>query len=184
MIGWVDASGELVRVSAPGEPVPECNGMDHVDVPDGFLTGALEWDQSTRSFITPDDVARTKGLLSAGASRIAEDVRNRFLTPGSGQAITYTRKEAEARAWKPGADPAEFPFLTAEASATNMTLAALAALVIAQADAWIAVGSAIEAHRRGLLVAIDAATTRAQLDAIDITAGWPGTQPQAQTEAP
>lgn len=174
MIGWVDANGELVRVSAPNEPVPECNGLTPVDVPEGFLTGALEWDRSTQTFVAPDYVQRTKDLLRAGASRIAEDVRNQFLTPGSGQAITYTRKEAEARAWSSGADPAGFPFLAAEAAATNTPLAELVAVVIAQADAWVAVGSAIEARRRGLLVAIDAATTRAQLDAIDITAGWPG----------
>lgn len=174
MIGWVDSDGQLVRVSAPGEPVPECNGLTHLDVPQGFLSGSLIWDPSTRSFIAPETIERTKEMLRAGASRNAEEARNRFLTPGSGQAITYTRKEAEARAWSADADPANFPFLAAEAAATNTPLAELVAIVIAQADAWVAVGSAIEARRRGLLVAIDGATTRAQLDAIDITAGWPG----------
>ncbi|MBI0475016.1 hypothetical protein D9601_06530 [Sphingomonas sp. MA1305] len=78
----------------------------------------------------------------------AEQLRQRFLTPGSGQAMTYQRKETEARAWQ--ADQAAVtPFLTAEAAARRMTLEALAAEVVAQADAWTSIGSAIEAARMG-----------------------------------
>ncbi len=177
MIGWVDASGELVRVSAPNEPVPECNGLEAVDVPAGFLAGAAEWDVAARAFRTVDRLADAKAARRASVCNRAEALRNQFLTPGSGQAITYTRKEAEARAWAAGDAPASAPFLAAEAAAVGMTIDALALVVIAQADAWVAIGSAIEARRRGLLVAIEAAATAEELEAVDIDAGWPTPAP-------
>ena len=103
----------------------------------------------------------------------AEAVRNQYLTPGSGQAITYARKEDEARAFDPGGDPSDTPFLWAEAVATGATLADTAALVLAQANAWVTIGAAIEGTRRGLVVAIEAAEDLATLEAIDTEAGWP-----------
>ena len=119
------------------------------------------------------DLAATRIRLRAVVCDRAEATRNLFLTPGSGQAITYTRKEVEARAWRPGADPASAPFLAAEAAATGETIDSLAATVVAQADAWVAVGSAIEARRRGLLTAIDQADTPETLAAIEINSGRP-----------
>jgi len=44
-------------------------------------------------------------------------------------------------------------------------VAALAAIVIAQADAWVRIGSAIEALRRAALVAIETAETLEQIEA-------------------
>ncbi|MBB3692996.1 hypothetical protein [Sphingomonas sp. BK580] len=88
-------------------------------------------------------------LKVAAAARIdeeAEQVRLRFLTPGAGQGMTYLRKEAEARAYLK--DPkAPTPFLAAEAAACDITVDALAAEVVAQADAWVPVGAAIEGLR-------------------------------------
>lgn len=131
--------------------------------------GPAEWDGAAWII----DLAPLKRAMTDGVNARAEALRNIYLTPGSGQAITYTRKEAEARAWSDGADPASFPFLTAEAAATGASIADVAALVIAQADAWVTVGAAIEGRRRGLVVAIDASADAAELQAIDITAGWP-----------
>lgn len=113
-----------------------------------------------------------RSMIDAVNSR-AEAVRNLFLTPGSGQAITYARKEDEARAWTTEAEPAAFPFLSAEATATGATLADTAALVLEQANAWVTIGAAIEGNRRGLVVSIEAAADLAELEAIDIGAGWP-----------
>ena len=44
--------------------------------------------------------------------------------------------------------------------------------VIASADAWESIGADIEANRRALNVAIEAAVTSEDLDAIDLQAGW------------
>jgi hypothetical protein len=143
-----------------------------IDVPEGWSWAgkAVDW----ASLTIVKDLTDLKTAARAAVCDKAEAVRNVYLTPGSGQAITYTRKEAEARAWVAGGDPATAPFLSAEAASTGMSIDELAAIVIGQADAWVATGSAIEARRRGLLVAIDAATTRAEIEAIDITTGWPG----------
>ncbi|NLS25700.1 hypothetical protein S2M10_06700 [Sphingomonas sp. S2M10] len=143
-----------------------------ISVPEGWSwTGrAVDWDSLT----IVDDLTDLKAGLRTSVCEKAEAVRNLYLTPGSGMAITYTRKEGEARAWSSGGDPSAVPFLAAEAAATGMAIDDLAALVIAEADAWVAAGSAIEARRRGLLVEIEEATTRAELDAIDIDSGWPG----------
>ena len=66
-------------------------------------------------------------------------LRGEFITPGSGQAITYARKEAEARAWVPGHDPATAPFLAAEAEATGISIDALAAnaAISIPVNAWL-----------------------------------------------
>jgi hypothetical protein len=113
------------------------------EVPDG-LGVAVVPAAAVRTASIDLDVIR-----SASASQIdatAEVVRMGFLTPGAGQAMTYQRKEAEARAWT--ADNGAFtPFLSAEAPARGMTVAALAAEVIRLADAWTTIGSAIEAMR-------------------------------------
>lgn len=104
------------------------------------------------------DLPLLRAAVCSDIDAAAERVRFQFLTPGSGQAMTYTRKESEARAWT--ADRAiATPFLTAEAAARKMTVEALAAEVIGQADAWVVIGSAIEAKRMGAKDAVAAATT-------------------------
>ncbi|TCP30685.1 hypothetical protein [Sphingomonas sp. BK235] len=116
--------------------------------------------------VVPMEVVRTAQLdlevLRTFACRkvdqSAEALRMRFLTPGAGQAITYTRKEAEARAWSIDNSVA-VPFLTREAAARSMTLADLAAEVISQADAWVMVGAEIEGMRMGAKTSVAAAET-------------------------
>lgn len=100
-------------------------------------------------------------LRAISAHRIdasAEAIRQRYLTPGAGQAMTYQRKEAEARAWIVDHDAAT-PFLSAEAPARGMTIADLAAEVIQLADTWTAIGSTIEGMRMGAKAAVARATT-------------------------
>ena len=151
--------------------VDDADGYDAPDweaLPDP-PAGPCEWDGAAWAV----DLSPMKRAMTDAANARAEAVRCMFLTPGSGQAITYARKEDEARAWTAEADPAAFPFLSAEATATGATLADTAALVIAQADAWVTIGAAIEGNRRGLVVAIEAAPDVASLEAINPDAGWP-----------
>ena len=101
------------------------------------------------------DVIRSASLTGIDAQ--AELVRQSILTPGAGQAMTYQRKEAEARAWSLDNDTAT-PFLSAEAGAREMTIADLAVEVIQLADAWVAIGAAIEGLRMGAKAAIGRAT--------------------------
>lgn len=111
--------------------------------------------------INPDPV---RNSLFAKIDADAEAARARFITPGSGQAMTYLAKQTEAAAYL--ANPAaSTPFLTAEAAATGTTVAALAAVVDGNATAWLAVGAKIEAARRGAKMAVAAATNIAVMHA-------------------
>jgi len=102
------------------------------------------------------DVIRSASLTGIDAQ--AELVRQSILTPGAGQAMTYQRKEAEARAWSIDNDTTT-PFLSAEADARGMTIADLAAEVIQLADAWVAIGAAIEGLRMGAKAAVGRAAS-------------------------
>ena len=104
-------------------------------------------------------------LRDASAVKVdaeAEVIRQGVLTPGAGQAMTYQRKEAEARAWLIDNDTTT-PFLTAEASARGMTIADLAAEIIQLADAWVAIGAAIEGLRMGAKAAVGRAANLGEI---------------------
>ncbi len=118
------------------------------------------------------DMASARAAALIRIDEQAERIRLRYLTGGAGQALTYQRKEAEARAWKAGDDPEGFPMLAAESAATDATMAETVALVLAQADAWAQVGAAIEGARMGAKKAAREATSVSELDAIDIEGGW------------
>ena len=161
-------------------PFADTSGHDGVavEVPDDFSWTRYQADIETRSVVPA--IAMRAAALIAEVNEAAEALRGRFLTAGSGQAMTYLRKEDEARRFDPEADAADYPFLAAEAASTGATLVDTAALVLAQANAWATLGAAIEAYRRGLIVAIEAAQNIETLDQLDVAAGWPG---QAETQS-
>jgi hypothetical protein len=111
----------------------------------------------------PDDLSPLKSAVISLVNVAAGDFRKRYITDIPGQQDTYIAKEAEARAWTSGADTSQFPYLACEAAATNMTVDAVAALVLATAEAWRALDPKIEGRRRGATVAIDAATNIAEI---------------------
>ena len=131
--------GSGVTGAAAGQVLSE--GLGIVLVPSAALGGE-----------TLDlDVLRETAAASIDAQ--AEAMRQSILTPGAGQAMTYQRKEAEARAWSLDNDTIT-PFLSAEAGARGLTIADLAAEIIQLADAWVAVGAAIEGLRMGAKAAV------------------------------
>jgi hypothetical protein len=67
--------------------------------------------------------------------------------------MIYLKKEAEARAVVWGQSKPT-PFLDAEAAATGVTVADLAALVVTKAEAWDAKAAQIEALRRAAKAAV------------------------------
>lgn len=92
----------------------------------------------------------------------AEQARASVITIGSGQAMTYLRKEAEARAWLAD-NNSPVPFVEAEANATSRTIADVAQTIVEQADAWLAVGPRIEAARIAAKRAVSEAGTVAEM---------------------
>lgn len=105
------------------------------------------------------DVAILKSVLLQRVDAEAGAFRSRFITVSPGQEATYLRKEDEARRYAASGGAGSYPFLSAEATATGATLAAVATLVLETADQWVPLGAAIEGRRRAAKLAIEAATT-------------------------
>lgn len=118
---------------------------------------------------------QVKAELCAQIDADAGRERAAYITVAPGQEMTYMEKRAEAVAYVEAADPdpADYPLLSAEAAATGQTIAAVAAIVIAQYEAWRVIGSAIEGVRMGgkatVNAAVDLAGAQAAYDAIE----WP-----------
>lgn len=139
---------------------------DGIDLPEGALVvprwpePGETWDGSAFVFDGAALVAEAHASIDAQA----EAVRGRFMTSAPGQMGTYLNKRSEAAAYL--ADPdTPTPYLTAEAAATGTTVPALAALVHATAQAWVAVDVKIEAARRGAKEAASAGTSAAAIRA-------------------
>lgn len=106
----------------------------------------------------------------------AEAARQRYLTPGSGQAMVYQRKADEARACMVAAtpDPADYPYLAAEIGVTADTLRGVADVVLARETAWTQASAAIEglrlAAKRDIAEAATAEEVQAVLDGVSFPA--------------
>jgi hypothetical protein len=111
----------------------------------------------------------------------AEAARQVYITPGFGQALTYETKRREAAVvmvllgvpMQP--TQADCPHLWAEAAGLGLTVAAIAAEVTSQANAWLAASAQIEVLRRTAKAAIDAAATEPEIKAAATAAmgAWP-----------
>jgi hypothetical protein len=112
----------------------------------------------------------------------AEKARLRFITPGSGQALEYTKTEIEARTYLADPAPVEsskaWPWLSAEQAAQHAlgkdpTLGQIAEQVIIQAQAWAVVGPIIKTIRRQAKMAVDQAPNAVAARAIAAQIVWP-----------
>lgn len=115
----------------------------------------------------PDDF---KARWTRAVDTSAEAARQKYVTPGAGQAAVYLRKEAEARrflaldaevqqAQEPGPS---WPYLSAELHVTADTLEGVAFTIVALAGAWDQAAAAIEALRLSAKAAISAASDEAE----------------------
>jgi len=129
-------------------------------------------------------LASVKARLVSRVEMDAEGVRLRYITPGSGMAMTYGEKRDQAAAVHAigetaanalTADQAReaYPTLAASIGIEGATLWACAQLVIARAEAWADLSYAIERARivgkKAISDASDAAAAQAAYEAIT----WP-----------
>lgn len=91
----------------------------------------------------------------------AGEFRKNFITSVPGQEAIYRIKQIEAETWAEGADPAGFPYLSAEANVRGISLADMVAMILQIAAQWTAISVAIEAQRIGAKEAVTAAATPA-----------------------
>lgn len=157
---------------------------DVVDLTDRTDRPAIGWsyDASTDAFAPPPAFSRDEAAVKSTAitmvNALAGDCRARYLTVVPGQAETYLLKADELRAYDSvvaanGAiNPADYPILSSEASATNTALADIAQLVRDTRAAWIQLAAYVEGMRRGAIVAIENASSEAEVTAA-IPRNWP-----------
>lgn len=112
------------------------------------------------------DLDRMKRDVSLTIDQDAEVQRMRFITPGSGMAMVYQEKLAQARAYQAtGGAPADFPLLAASIGTEAYDLAGVAAVVIDRYTAWLHIGAQIESARlaakKAVAEASDAETIQA-----------------------
>lgn len=113
-----------------------------------------------------------KAFLKARVNAEAESVRLKYITPGSGQAMTYSEKLAEARlilisqqtadaanAMDAATLQATYPMIAACVGVDGATPSTVATTVAGKWAAWAQVGAMIEKKRRAAGAAIEAATT-------------------------
>lgn len=120
----------------------------------------------------PEEPALTlpeiKASLKAYVDAAAETERGKYITAGSGQAMTYLQKAAEASAYLASPDPAPnaYPLLSAEVGITAPTLGEVADVINSAFTKWQLVGAAIEAVRLSAKSAIENADTAAAAQAV------------------
>lgn len=115
-----------------------------------------------------------KDLLKADIDQQAEAQRTKLITPGSGQAMVYQEKAAEADQF--AADPAptndKYPLLAATIGIDGATLADVAASVTSTRSLWKARAAQIENIRLSTKAAIDAAADVAGAQAAADAVNW------------
>ena len=124
---------------------------------------------------TPPTVDDIKATFLALIDSQAEAEREKYITSGSGQAMTYMQKATEAKALVAASDPvaSDYPLLAAEVGITANTIEEVAAIVNAAYAQWQQVGAAIEAARLGAKAALNAASTVEDLHRVLQSVVWP-----------
>jgi len=127
-----------------------------------------KWDLANSKFWRDAPLDERRELAKAKLESAVAQARRKYVTPIFGQDEAYTKKATQARAFAENAfEGTPPPFILKEAEATNVTPSALAASIIAAADAWDNVANpAIEGIRQGSKKAIMSATSQEALDTI------------------
>ena len=106
---------------------------------------------------------RAQALLDIDAQ--AETVRGFFITPGSGQALVYDQKRAEAETYMadPAAQHSEIPHLVSEAAMNGISLFDQAVDYLTMRQMWLTISPAIEMRRLAAKAAVASAQTPAAI---------------------
>lgn len=116
----------------------------------------------------PIPIPVTKDDAKKSIDDSAETARLRYITGGSGQALTYEQKGEEAADYVAAGYPAmgsppEYPFVNADAIAYGITHTEAADQIITLKSFWTMAGVQIEQHRLSGKVAVEAAVNEAAI---------------------
>ena len=142
------------------------------------------WDEALGPEPTPKELAEAlaapppldglKAALKISIDAAAEAERQKYLTPGEGQAMTYQEKAREVEAYRAATNPqdSDYPFLMAGIGVNGETLADVVDTVEARRDLWVRLGSAIEQKRELAKLAVDQSTSEDEARTATIV-DWP-----------
>jgi hypothetical protein len=178
MYRWADANGRSI-LSDDGLSIPAEAGNRHYEA-------VLAW-VAQGNHIEPHaapDLAVTKAYYLKRIDQDAEACRLRFVTGGSGMAMTYQEKLAQARhvdglgeaaaaALSGSEREAQFPTLAASIGLEAETLWACAQLVLQRYGQFVAVSMAIERTRLTAKLAVNDAKSVDAVKAAYPGAVWP-----------
>lgn len=106
-----------------------------------------------------DDVKSLKETYLTRIDDVAEQARERLITKGAGQSMTYEAKYLEAL-------KGEGPFLRAEAKALNTSVSQVIDSILQARERWEVQGAVIEANRLKAKHAMKRATTASEMHVI------------------
>ncbi|PTX45646.1 hypothetical protein C8N34_12176, partial [Gemmobacter caeni] len=134
----------------------------------------IDWSKT----ITADARAATALAAAKAEARVTlaaavTAARAALITDLPGQSMIYLAKEAEARAWiaDPEPDLAAYPLLSAELGITAPDAASLAQIWLNLATLWRSAAADLEAFRLAACAALDAATSVAEVEAVQVDPG-------------
>lgn len=147
-------------------------------VADGQTAAAIEAmlaDDDWRNTQAPEQLIRLKTMMKAEIDDSAEAERLKYITPGSGQALTYSQKSDEANRYLAATSPvaADYPLLSAEVGITASDIGGVAAVVKAAFAQWQTIGASIEASRLKAKASIEEASTEEAVRAAAAAVVWP-----------
>lgn len=145
------------------------------DVQQGWLFDGKEFSAAVDKVLSLDDI---KSSLKAGVDDAAETDRLKYITPGTGQAMTYQQKVSEAQTFKAATSPqaSDYPILSSEVGITAETLDEVADVVLAAFAQWQQIGAMIEAIRLGAKRDIEAAQDEVAARNVVSAILWPSAQ--------
>ena len=146
------------------------------EVPDNLIIVGSELvidnDIVRRVYATEEiDLEQEKNNRKAIIDSQAEATRQKYITQGAGQAMTYQSKAAEAIRYHETNGQGDYPFLSEEVGITGDTLADVAATVLTMHHEWQIIGAQIERERLAAKKAVELATTVTDLN--NIKPVWP-----------
>ncbi|RWM27909.1 MAG: hypothetical protein EOR77_30790 [Mesorhizobium sp.] len=161
------ATGAIAyTVSTQREDEQPASSLPYIDIeamPAGDIMGYKVEDGA---LVPTTDLTALQALAKEYIDAQAENVRSRFITLGSGQAMVYQQKRLEAEAYMadPEIAPGEIPHLVREAALNDIPLFDQAVIVLTMAEQWKVVSSYIEDFRLAAKKAVALATTPAAID--------------------
>ncbi|TAY66563.1 hypothetical protein ELG88_09855 [Rhizobium leguminosarum] len=147
-------------------------------VADGHTATAIETmlaAEDWRDAQAPAQLTRLKTMIKLEIDASAEAERLKYITPGSGQALTYSQKSDEANRYLAATSrvAADYPLLSAEVGITASDISGVAAVVKAAFEQWQIIGARIEASRLRAKASIEEASTEEAVRAAAAAVVWP-----------